>query len=245
MKIGIVILLITTVITTAVYYFNKHSGENTATTNIATVIVKASIEKKIERKKLYTQPDKQKEIPANFDEGLVKTADSNEYYLGESLFTQSEKAKEVLKASGKIRENLHGEVYLEINNAEITSLEIGDTFKLEIPALKMFYKIEVDKTHLDQFGNKTIEAILPDQEGKYSSIITVTDHSIYGNITTPHGIYAMEGNGQYAWIAETAGLIDGVIQDKMSSDDRSHTEHNPAPIDTGNDKRIGNNKPER
>lgn len=156
----------------------------------------------------------------------------------DSLFVESHKAKEFLQASGKLRDNLQGEVYIEISSNEIKSLQIGDTFKLEIPALDMFYDIEVDQTRVDQFGNQTIEAFLPDQEGKYSSIITVNEGAIYGNITTPHGIYAIEGNGRYAWIAETAGLLDGVIQDQIGGDGSTYDEnHNHAPIDTGNGKR--------
>ena len=118
------------------------------------------------------------------------------------------------------------------------SLEIGDTFKLEIPALDMFYEIEVDQTREDNFGNKTIEATLPDQDGKYSSIITVSNNSIYGNVTTPFGIYDLQGNGQYAWIAETSGLINGVIQDQIGGNTHMHDDsHHPALIDTGNNKR--------
>ncbi len=159
-------------------------------------------------------------------------------YFNELPFKPSLKAEQVLKASGKLRDNLQGEVYLEINNAEISSLEAGDSFKLEIPELDMFYEIAVDKTHQDKFGNKTIEAMLPDQEVKYSSIITISKDAIYANITTPYGSYAMEGNGQYAWMAETADLIHDVIQDSfVTGATGSGEEIHTAPVGTGNTRR--------
>ncbi|WDE02579.1 hypothetical protein [Thalassomonas actiniarum] len=176
-----------------------------------------------------------REITTDKNTGVEDTGAENN--SSESLFVESQKAKEFLQASGKLRENLQGEVYIEISSNEIKSLAVGDTFKLEIPALDMFYDIQVDHTREDQFGNQTIEAVLPDEEGKYSSIITVSERSIYGNITTPHGIYAIEGNGQYAWIAETAGLLDGVIQDQIGGGSTDSENHNHAPIDTGNGKR--------
>ncbi|WDE11263.1 hypothetical protein [Thalassomonas haliotis] len=162
---------------------------------------------------------------------------SSDDYLNELAFKPSLKAEQVLKASGKLRDNLQGEVYLEINNVEISSLEAGDSFKLEIPELGMFYEIAVDKTHQDKFGNKTIEAVLPDQEAKYSSIITISEHAIYANITTPYGSYAMEGNGQYAWMAETADLIHDVIQDSFVTGATAGGDTHTAPAGTGNGMR--------
>ncbi|WDE06709.1 hypothetical protein SG34_007340 [Thalassomonas viridans] len=245
MKKGIALLLVPAVVAAALYYFNRDT--NTTVSASATVTDKTVTMQSVENIAAKRTPLRQvmKSTAAEHkpvrNEPQINTANTDsadEADTGGSLFVESEKAKEFLQASGKLRENLQGEVYIEISSNDIKSLEIGDTFKLEIPALDMFYDIQVDQTRLDQFGNQTIEAFLPDQEGKYSSIITVSERSIYGNITTPHGIYAIEGNGQYAWIAETAGLLDGVIQDQIGGDAGTYGEnHNHTPIDTGNGKR--------
>ncbi|WP_281558011.1 hypothetical protein [Thalassomonas sp. RHCl1] len=246
MKKGIALLLISTFAVTALYYFNRDTTKQYSTSVTAAdkavtakrMLLKQAVKSKTTADKpplSVTQMTPTREITVDKNAGVEDTSTENN--ASESLFVESQKAKEFLQASGKLRENLQGEVYIEISSNEIKSLAVGDTFKLEIPALDMFYDIQVDQTREDQFGNQTIEAVLPDEEGKYSSIITVSERSIYGNITTPHGIYAIEGNGQYAWIAETAGLLDGVIQDQIGGGSIDSENHNHAPIDTGNGKR--------
>lgn len=248
MKKGIALLLISAFAATALYYFNR---DTSAQHSIVMVSDKAMTAKRsplrqpvetdvATNKAALTRPEVSpvSEITNDKNSGVKDSGAENN--AGDPLFVESEKAKAFLQASGKLRDNLQGEVYLEISSNDIRSLEVGDTFKLEIPALDMFYDIEVDQTREDRFGNQTIEAVLPDEEGKYSSIITVSESSIYGNITTPHGIYAIEGNGQYAWIAETAGLLDGVIQDQIGDSSTYSENHNHAPIDTGSGKRGSN-----
>lgn len=149
------------------------------------------------------------------DEAEAKKSTENHIdlsYVESLLFVSSEKSEMVLKASGKLRHDLQGEVYLDVNVKHLLSLNKGDELILDIPELKIFYKSEVSNTSFDQFGNKTIEAKLIDQDMIYSSIFTLNKKAIYANIATPDGLYVMEGNGLYAWIAETNDLIkDSVI----------------------------------
>ncbi|WP_298774011.1 hypothetical protein [uncultured Shewanella sp.] len=158
------------------------------------------------------------------DEDLEEKVLKEGEYIDELMFLSSPEAEDVLKASGKLRENLEGEVYLNINAKELLALNIGDTFRLDIPELDIFYDIEVNDTFEDQFGNKTIKALVPDQDMIYSSVFTINERAIYANVSTPDGIYVMQGNGQYAWMAETNDLSRDVIMDSIenNSTDNPH-----------------------
>ena len=136
-------------------------------------------------------------------------------HVDEVMFTASQKAEEFLKASGKLRPDLTGETYLEFNAAQLLRLSKGDTFQLDIPDLQILHEIEVKEAYSDQFGNKTIEAHLPNQDMVYGSVFTINERAIYANVSTPNGIYVIQGNGQYAWIAETNDLSKEAVMDPM------------------------------
>lgn len=165
-------------------------------------------------------------------------------YVDGLMFTSSQEAEDALKASGKLRENLEGEVYLNINAKELLALNTGDTFRLDIPELDIFYDIEVSNAYEDQFGNKTIKALVPDQDIIYSSVFTINERAIYANVSTPDGIYVMQGNGQYAWMAETNDLSRGVIMDSIennnmdNSNDHEHQEVSQPMTSGANKNRI-------
>lgn len=136
-------------------------------------------------------------------------------HIDDLMFTSSQKAEEFLKASGKLRPDLAGEVYLEINAAQLLGLTKGDTFKLDIPELNILHDIEVKEAYQDQFGNKTVKAHLSDQDAAYGSVFTINERAIYANVSTPDGIYVMQGNGQYVWMAETNDLSKEAVMDPM------------------------------
>ena len=146
-----------------------------------------------------------------------------------STFTRSEAAEKALKASGKLRENLRGEVYLEIDNNHIAGLEAGDNLKLDIPFFDMYQDVAIESTKLDSRGNKTINAAFMINNDIYTTTITINDHAIYGHIETPHGIYSLAGNGQYAWMAEAKDLVHGAIPDKIGGHDHDGSS-DPQPI---------------
>lgn len=156
----------------------------------------------------------QAESTPSADNKITPTATSDNAQ-GESPFAQSEVAEQVLKASGKLRENLRGEVYLEIDNDHIASLDKGDTLKLDIPFFDMYQDVAVESTRLDHRGNKTIIASFPMNNETYNTTITLNERAIFGHIETPHGIYSLAGNGQYAWMAELKDLVHGAIPDQI------------------------------
>ena len=152
-------------------------------------------------------------------------------------FTQSETAEQVLKASGKLRENLRGEVYLEIDNDHISSLKEGDKLNLEVPFFDMYQDVVIENTQLDSRGNKTINASFSINDDIYTTTITINDRAIYGHIETPQGIYSLAGNGQYAWMAEARDLVHGAVPDQIggnphdgSADPQPITEPKPVVI---------------
>tara|TARA_R110000737_G_C14581811_1_gene485811 strand:+ start:432 stop:1142 length:711 start_codon:yes stop_codon:yes gene_type:complete len=134
---------------------------------------------------------------------------------GETPFSRSETAEKVLKASGKLRENLRGEVYLEIDNNHIASLEVGDILELNIPFFDMYQDVAIESTKFDSRGNKIINAAFLMNDDIYTTTITINERAIYGHIETPHGIYSLAGNGQYAWMAEAKDLVHGAIPDQI------------------------------
>ena len=157
------------------------------------------------------------------------------------LFTQSEKAKRVLMASGKLRQDLNNEAYLEIDNRRLANLKEGDVLPLQIPDLDLDYEIEIKNVKADSRGNKTITGRLPDQDFPYSSVITLNNNSLYANIVTPSGTYSMAGDGHNVWMAETGDLIQGVIPDKYDSDDFTEGEpHEHHDLETARSRKNGN-----
>ncbi len=167
----------------------------------------------------------------------VTTIENMDNIVNEAPFTQSETAERVLKASGKLRENLRGEIYLKIDNDHISSLEESDTLKLDIPFFDMYQEVAIESTMLDSRGNKTINASFSMNDDIYTTTITINDRAVYGHIETPHGIYSLAGNGQYAWMAEARDLVHGAVPDQIggnphdgSADPQPITEPKPEVI---------------
>lgn len=150
-------------------------------------------------------------------------------YPTDPVFTQSETAEKVLKASGKLRENLRGEVYLEIDNSHLSSLEVGDTLKLDVPFFDMYYDAEIASTDQDRHGNKTINASFELNDETYNTTLTINDHAIYAHVNTPYGIYTLAGDGQYAWMAESSDLVHGAIPDQIGPGEDDYSDGNDIP----------------
>lgn len=158
-----------------------------------------------------------------------------------AIFSDSEKAKQVLQASGKLRKDLQNEAYLEIDNQLLAQLTEGDVLPLRVDALDLDYELTVKNVQQDRFGNKTIVGGLPDQDFPHSSVFTVNDDALYANIVTPTGTYSMAGDGRHVWIAETRDLIKGVIQDSYDPDHFTDGgSHSHDEVDTTHPRENGN-----
>ena len=104
---------------------------------------------------------------------------------------------------------------MAIDNDHIAALEAGDTLELDIPFFDIYQDVAIESTKFDSRGNKTINASFLMNEDIYTTTITLNKRAIYGHIETPHGIYSLAGNGQYAWMAEVKDLVHGAIPDQM------------------------------
>ncbi|WDE11026.1 hypothetical protein [Thalassomonas haliotis] len=177
----------------------------------------------------HAHPAKPKAQPQVTPINNLAAVQSDSGYPADPVFTQSETAEKVLKASGKLRENLRGEVYLEIDNSHLSSLETGDTLKLEVPFFDMYYDAEVASTDQDRHGNKTINASFELNDETYNTTLTINDHAIYAHVNTPYGIYTLAGDGQYAWMAESSDLVHGAIPDQIGPGEDDHSDGSDIP----------------
>jgi len=182
------------------------------------------------------------EISSNHESDTSDTEDNPQQPVDyKPLFVQSERAKRVLEASGKLRQDLNNEAYLELDNQRLSSLKEGDVLPLQIAELDLDYEIKIKQVKEDAQGNKTITGQLPDQDFPFSSVISINDHALYANIVTPTGTYSMAGDGHNVWIAETGDLIQGVIPDKYDSHDFTEGEpHEHHDLETSRLRKNGN-----
>ncbi len=238
------ILIIATVLAGTLlfaFWFNFTSNKANEAEIIVNEPIKSSqeqpqnIERLVAHQHLHVQP-KSKELSAATGDD-VKTIESIDEQLQETAFSRSETAEQVLQASGKLRENLQGEVYLELDNEHISSLEAGDTLALDVPFFDMYQNVEIESTKIDSRGNKTLNAKFWMNDDLYNTTITINDHAIYGHIETPHGTYSVAGDGQYAWMAESQDLVRGAVPDQIggnahdgSADPQPITEPKPIEI---------------
>ncbi|WDD98271.1 hypothetical protein [Thalassomonas actiniarum] len=177
----------------------------------------------------HAHPAQPKVRPTAAPKNNITAIENRDDYPAEPVFTQSETAEKVLKASGKLRENLRGEVYLEVDNGHISSLEVGDTLKLEVPFFDMYYDAEIASTDQDRHGNKTINASFELNDETYNTTLTINDHAIYAHVNTPYGIYTLAGDGQYAWMAESSDLVHGAIPDQIGPGPDDHSDGSDIP----------------
>tara|TARA_R110000737_G_scaffold61057_2_gene88008 strand:- start:9608 stop:10327 length:720 start_codon:yes stop_codon:yes gene_type:complete len=214
MKKTLIILVALSIVFTTVYWLDASDDIAVMSKNTANIVKNGAVPSK----NLLPHPPhasviKVKPIPsANSKVTVIESSDNT---LGETPFAQSATAETVLKASGKLRENLRGEVYLAIDNDHIAALEAGDTLELDIPFFDIYQDVAIESTKFDSRGNKTINASFLMNEDIYTTTITLNKRAIYGHIETPHGIYSLAGNGQYAWMAEVKDLVHGAIPDQM------------------------------
>lgn len=219
MKKILIILASLVIIITTVYRFNVSNLASVSDTEASNKSIKAIEHSDLPIEHLVSQqPKNEHKIASKGSKNLnnrVIPIDPHDSAPIESPFMQSETAEKVLKASGKLRENLRGEVYLAIDNQHISSLEQGDTLRLDIPFFDMYQDIEIENTQFDTRGNKTLNASFKINDDIYTTTITVNDRAIYGHIETPDGIYSLAGNGEYAWMAEAKDLTHGAVQDQI------------------------------
>ncbi|NVJ49281.1 MAG: hypothetical protein HWE11_02765 [Gammaproteobacteria bacterium] len=124
------------------------------------------------------------------------------------IWQESLKAQEILQANPeKLPGDLAGEAYVELSTAKIKSMVMGDQFEVAIPQLGGSLAAEVDYITEHPNGDKTVEAFFPGMDRYFSVVFTVGAAQTYAQISTPDGVYILEGQGDYAWIASRQSLV--------------------------------------
>jgi hypothetical protein len=124
------------------------------------------------------------------------------------LWRESEESRQVLQSNpDKLPGDLAGEAYVELNTQQLKQLQLGDAFELTVPQLGTSFAAEVDHITQHPNGDITIEANFPGMENYYSAVITLGDGNSYAQISTPDGVYLLEAQGDYAWIASRNSLV--------------------------------------
>ncbi len=124
------------------------------------------------------------------------------------IWQESEQSKTVLQESGLIPSDVKNEAYVEVDLAELLTVEIGESLDLYIPQLGGSYNGEVDHIQQHPNGDRTVEAFIPGAGSLYSAVITIGDNAIYGNLATQEDVFILEGIGEYAWIAPKSAMIE-------------------------------------
>ncbi|MCO7226349.1 hypothetical protein [Pleionea sp. CnH1-48] len=128
-----------------------------------------------------------------------KSADSNPVNL--ELWAVSDKAKSVLQASDKLPADLAQEAYVQLDNSGLLNLSLGDSFPIAIPQLGTELIAEVDHITNHKNGDRTVEANFPGMSPYFSAVFTIGEKTTYAQISTPDGVFMLESQGDYAWIA--------------------------------------------
>lgn len=142
------------------------------------------------------------------------------------LWRESAMAKASLHTSNGLPADLHGEVYLEIDLAELLEMQPGSSMNLTIPQMDASFAAEVDVVQEHAEGMRTMEAYLPGYSPVYMAVITVGPEGVFGQMNLPVGAYAIQGQGQHAWLAAKADMAaQHHMDDAEYLDENSHSSH--------------------
>ncbi|MFA0810249.1 hypothetical protein [Microbulbifer epialgicus] len=129
-----------------------------------------------------------------------------------ALWEQSELAREVLHANGRLPKDLKGETYLELNVEMLRNLEVGDYIDLDLPGVEGDYDAQVSSIQQHASGNKSLELNFPGYARLVGATITLGKDVVYAQLNLPSGSYTMEAQDGYAWIAPNGALIQGHVE---------------------------------
>ncbi len=149
---------------------------------------------------------------------------ANSQFSGEfTIWQESQEAKDVLQSQPeKLPGDLAKEAYIEIDTGKLKAMTLGDQFDVEIPQLAGSLAAEVDYITEHPNGDKTVEAKFPGMDKYFSAVFTIGAEQTYAQISTPDGVFILEGQGNYAWITSREALVashwsehqDGVIPEQ-------------------------------
>ncbi len=126
---------------------------------------------------------------------------------------QSADARAILEEAGVLPTDLAEEAYLEFDLETLRSLEVGDTFDLEIPQTLETFSTEVTQTLDFANGDRSVFGRLVGSDGEFhNSVMTVGEDALYGQMTTPSGNYVFETKGKHGWLAAKRDLYKNHVE---------------------------------
>ncbi|MEH6396486.1 hypothetical protein [Pseudoalteromonas sp.] len=130
----------------------------------------------------------------------------------------SDKAKQVLKASGVLPTDLKNEAYIEFDLAALKKLKQGDNFDLAIPQTAETFSAEVTNVIAASNGDKSVFGRVIGADGQFhTTVMTIGKDAIYGQFTAPSGNYVFESKGQYGWLAAKRDLYKNHIEHQVTN----------------------------
>ena len=181
--------------------------------------------KKIVGNKTSTITKEPSRVTENSGELEVTSNENQQLFNG--ISRPSDEAKEILEEAGVLPEDLKGESYVEFDLDSLRSLEVGDTFNLEIPQTLEMFSAEVTKVNTFDNGDKSVFVRLVGSDGAmHTTVLTVGEDALYGQFTTASGNYVFESKGKHGWLAAKRDLY------------KSHVEFEAVQMDTSNDDSI-------
>lgn len=138
--------------------------------------------------------------------GAFQSEDEPTSSLSESLAQKdmwqlSPRAQEELERLGYIPPNIADERYVDVEIEKFMALEQEEAFEFEIPQLGRHFTATVQENSEPQDGVRTLRAVIPSEDRPLNVLISYSDDSIVGEVSTPSGDYLIEGTEQYAWLA--------------------------------------------
>jgi hypothetical protein len=163
---------------------------------------------------------------------LTKTDVEAVFYAINKL---SDKAQSVLSEAGVLPSDLNNEAYIEFDLTSLRELEAGDNFELMIPQSAETFIAEVTFIDVANNGDKSIFGNVTGADGRFhTTVLTVGQNAVYGQLTAPSGNYVFESKDQYGWIAAKRDLYRKHVEFEHSEpehhSDAQHPEHEKTDI---------------
>lgn len=98
--------------------------------------------------------------------------------------------------------------FIKVNRQSISSLQQGNHFKVGIPQTNNVYDVKTEEIEYHTNGDKTVRGVIQEGNGQsFSVTFTQGKHATFGTLSTPEGVYIMEGGDVDGWLASKADLI--------------------------------------
>ena len=207
MRIFIVTVLLT-LIAAAFWVLAQH---NTSTTAKVAVVAQPKSKPSAEKEKDITAAEKK--VTKKLATGTKPSLPASDFYAVNKPSTQ---AKQILQTAEVLPKDLNNEAYIEFDLDSLRTLEPGQNFELLIPQTQASFIAEVTSISESGNGDKSIFGKVTGVDGRFhTTVLTVGENAVYGQLTVPSGNYVFESKDQYGWIAAKRDLYRSHEEEEM------------------------------